>query len=100
MREKRTSFFIIGLAVGVGFSVLFAPRSGRDSRASITGAVSHGKARIARTGSQVQKSATALFDRGKAGFKFANGALSAALKAGKVALSARGYHPAPGSPVG
>ena len=76
MLEKRFSYFLIGLATGAGVLALVAPKSGRDTRKLIAHKVYRGKKLLAKGQTKVRRSATESFKR-------VNGALTAAMEAGK-----------------
>jgi gas vesicle protein len=79
MLERRFPYFLIGLATGAGVLALVAPKSGRDTRRLIANRVYRGKKLLAKGQTKVRRSATESIKR-------VNGALTAAMEAGRNAV--------------
>ena len=83
--ENRFSFFFLGLGIGVAIGVLFAPKSGEETRGLIRTKAGEGKEYIKRRGSELRESADELVERGKEALGQQKENLSAAVEAGKQA---------------
>jgi gas vesicle protein len=55
--QRTTSAFLIGLGVGAGLGVLFAPKSGEETRDEIVGAVKEGVDGVIAQGNKVGRRA-------------------------------------------
>jgi gas vesicle protein len=65
MDKERFSVFLLGLSVGVGVSLLVAPKSGRESRASIRDNVDEGTEYLRQRCAKVKQTAAAWVNKGK-----------------------------------
>lgn len=62
---SNAAWFIAGLAVGVAGAILFAPRSGRETRESIAGAASRGREFADRKRGDVAEFSRSVVDQGR-----------------------------------
>ena len=65
MDKERFSAFLLGLSVGVVISLLVAPKSGRETRASIRDKAGEGTEYLRQRGTVVKQTAAAWVDKGK-----------------------------------
>lgn len=87
--ESRFSYFFLGVGIGVAIGIVFAPKSGRDTRTLLKTKADESKEYLAKTGEQIRESATGLYERGKNVVSKQRDQVSAAVEAGKQA-----YHEA------
>ncbi len=79
------SFFFLGLGVGVAAGILFAPKSGEETREDILAKAEEGKEYVRQRGSNLRDSAEDMVERGKDVIGRQKDQLSAAVDAGKQA---------------
>jgi gas vesicle protein len=65
MDKESFSAFLLGLSVGFGISLLVAPKSGRETRASIRNKAGKGTEYLRQRGAEVKQTAAAWVDKGK-----------------------------------
>ena len=82
---SKVSYFLVGLGVGALVGVLFAPKSGEDTREYLTKKADEGKDYAQRKARELRERADELIERGKdvAGRK--KDSISAAVEAGREA---------------
>jgi gas vesicle protein len=86
MQENgRLSYFFLGLGIGVAIGVLFAPKTGEETRQMIKSKADEGKDYIKRRSEDVRESASQFVDRGKDVVSKQKDNLASALEAGKQA---------------
>jgi gas vesicle protein len=83
--DKRISYFLLGLGLGIGVGVLFAPKSGEETRELLRSRASEGKDYIKRRSEELRDSATEFVERGRGAVSRQRDQLSAAVEAGKQA---------------
>ena len=83
--DKRLSYFFLGLGIGVAVGVLFAPKSGQETRELIRTKAGEGKEYIKRRGEELYESAGDVVEKGKAALHRQKEQLAAAVEAGKQA---------------
>jgi gas vesicle protein len=83
--DNKLSFFFLGLGLGVAVGVLFAPKSGSETREMIRSKANEGADYVKRRGSELRDQATDAMDRGKQTIQRHRDNLSAAVEAGKQA---------------
>ena len=83
--DRRISYFLLGLGVGVAVGVLFAPKSGSETRELIKSKAEEGKEYLAKRSGEWKDSATELLDRGKQAVSRQKEQVVAAVEAGKQA---------------
>jgi hypothetical protein len=65
MDTKVLSLFLFGLSVGVGITMLFAPKSGQETRALIKGKAREGTEYLKQRGVDVKQTAAGWIDKGR-----------------------------------
>ncbi|HNY39543.1 MAG TPA: YtxH domain-containing protein [Bryobacteraceae bacterium] len=93
--DRRISYFLLGLGVGVAVGFLFAPKSGTETRELIKSKAEEGKEFLARRGTEWKDSATELLDRGKQAVSRQKEQVAAAVEAGKQAYRETAGHTEP-----
>ena len=92
--DNKLSFFFLGLGLGVAVGILFAPKSGSETRELIRSKANESGDYIRRQSGQIRESAGQLIDRGRAVLNRQKDTLSDAVEAGKQA-----YRETVGSPA-
>src|SRR5712671_5023363 len=92
--DNRLSYFFLGLGLGVAVGVLFAPKSGEETRTLIRSKAEEGADFVKRKGEDLRESAADVYERGKQRVARHKDNLSAAVDAGKKA-----YRDAVNSPM-
>ena len=75
----------VGLGVGIGLGILFAPKSGRHTRLLIRNQAADGADYIARTSAEIRDKASDLVKEGAQTIVRQGGAIKTAVEAGRVA---------------
>lgn len=83
--DNRISYFFLGLGLGVAVGVLFAPKSGEETRELIRNKANEGADFVKRRGSELRDQASGAIDRGKETLQRHKDNLSAAMDAGRQA---------------
>ena len=83
--DKRVSYFLLGLGLGIGIGVLFAPKSGEETRELIRSKANEGRDYVKRRSDELRESATDYVERGRSAISRQRDQLSAAVEAGKQA---------------
>jgi gas vesicle protein len=83
--SSKFSYFAFGLGLGLAIGVLFAPKSGEETRDMIRGKADEGREYLRRRGEEVREQASDLVERGKGAVRSQRDHLSAAVEAGKQA---------------
>lgn len=83
--DSKFSYFFLGLGLGVAVGVLFAPKSGEETREYIRSKAGEGADYVRRRGSDLRDAAEDAIDRGKETVRRQKDNLSAAVDAGKQA---------------
>jgi gas vesicle protein len=83
--DNRVSYFFLGLGLGVAVGVLFAPKSGEETREFLRSKAEEGTDYVKRRADDLRESAADAIDRGKEGVRRHKENLSAAVDAGKQA---------------
>jgi gas vesicle protein len=78
-------FFLAGLGIGAVVALLFAPRSGEETRDLIAQKANEGKDYVTARGQEIRRQAEDLVDKGKDVVAQQKEQLQAALEAGKQA---------------
>jgi gas vesicle protein len=92
--DNKFSYFFLGLGLGVAVGVLFAPRSGEETREIIKTKTGEGADYVKRRSSELRDAATDALERGKDSLRKQRDNLTAAVDAGKQA-----YRDAMNNPV-
>jgi gas vesicle protein len=93
--ENRISYFFLGLGLGVAVGVLFAPKSGEETRELIRNKANEGADFVKRRGEDLKDQASEAIDRGKQTVQKHKENLTAAVDAGRQA-----YRDALNTPLG
>ena len=81
----KVAFFLAGLGIGAILALLFAPKSGKETRDFIAQKAEEGKDYMTTRGKELRKQAEELVEKGKDVVTKQKEQLSAALEAGKQA---------------
>ena len=93
--DNKLSYFCLGLGLGVAVGVLFAPKSGAETRQLLRSRAEEGADYVKRRGVELRETAAEALDRGKQAVSRHRDNLSAAVDAGKQA-----YREAVSNPAG
>ena len=83
--DNKFSYFFLGLGLGVAVGVLFAPKSGSDTRDLLLTKADEGKDYVRRRAEELRDSANDAIDKGKNVVSRQKDQLAAAVEAGKQA---------------
>ena len=83
--DRRFSYFLLGLGLGTALGVLFAPKSGEETRELIKAKADEGKELLRRRSEELKGSATEWVDKSKQAVARQKDQLSAAVEAGRQA---------------
>lgn len=83
--DNKFSYFFLGLGLGVAAGLLFAPKSGPETRDLLRSKADEGKEFIKRRTSEVKDQANDALERGKSTVNRSRENLMAAVEAGKQA---------------
>ena len=83
--ENKFAYFAFGLGVGLAIGVLFAPKSGEETRQLIRAKAGEGKDYLKRRYDEAKESAGEAIERGKGAVSRHKEHLSAAIEAGRQA---------------
>lgn len=83
--DNRLSYFFLGLGLGVAVGVLFAPKSGAETREFIRGKAEEGLDFVKQRGDDFRQTAAETIDRGKETLRRQKDSIGAAMDAGKAA---------------
>jgi len=82
---SKVSYFLVGLGIGALIGILFAPRSGEDTRDYLAQKAEEGKEYAQKKARELRERAEDLVDRGKQVAARQKESLSAAVEAGREA---------------
>ena len=85
MDKNGLSSFLLGLGVGVGIGMLFAPKSGQETRQIIKEKAEEGTEFIKQRGTELKDTASGWVDKGKEAVGRQKETLNDAVEAGKQA---------------
>jgi len=85
MEDSKLSYFLFGLGMGVAVGVLFAPKSGQETRELLKSKANEGADYLRRRSEEVRESAGDLIGRSREALHSQKENLSAALEAGRQA---------------
>ena len=95
--DNKFSYFFLGLGLGVAVGLLFAPKSGSETRDLLLSKADEGKDYLKRRTTELRDQASDVIDKGRSAVTKQRDNLSAAVEAGKQAyresvsgVSARG----------
>ena len=83
--DSRLSYFFLGLGLGVAVGVLFAPKSGAETREFLRTKAEEGGDYVKRRGTELRDTAEEALERGKSTIQRHKENLTAAVEAGKQA---------------
>jgi len=83
--DNKFSYFFLGLGLGVAAGLLFAPKSGPETRDLLRTKADEGKEYLKRRTNEVRDQATETIERGKSSVARSRDNLVAAVEAGKQA---------------
>lgn len=83
--DNKLSYFFLGLGLGVAVGVLFAPKSGAETRDFLRSKADEGTDFVKRSAEDLRDTAADTIDRGKDAIKRHKDNLAAAVDAGKQA---------------
>ena len=81
-------YFLTGISVGALIGILFAPKSGRETREYLASKAEEGRDVLARKSAEYRDQATDYLERGKGMVNQQKEHLAAAIEAGKTAYRA------------
>ncbi|MGE5568789.1 MAG: YtxH domain-containing protein [Rhodospirillales bacterium] len=82
---SKFSYFAFGLGLGIAIGVLFAPKSGEETREFIRSKADEGKGYIRRRSDELRSQASEVVERGRTVVSRQRDHLAAAVEAGKQA---------------
>jgi gas vesicle protein len=85
MDKNGLSSFLLGLGVGVGIGMLFAPKSGQETRELIKNKAGEGTDYLKQRSTEVKQSASEWMDKGKEALGRQKENLADAMEAGRQA---------------
>ena len=85
MDRNGISAFLLGLGVGVGIGMLFAPKSGEETRELIKNKAGESTDYLKQRGTEFKQSAAEWVDKGKDALNRQKDSLTDAMEAGKQA---------------
>ena len=83
--DKKLSYFCLGLGIGVAVGILFAPKSGDETRQLLKSKADESKDYLRRQSEELKGSAADALERSKAAILRQKEQLAAAVEAGKQA---------------
>src|SRR5271165_3328626 len=83
--DNRFSYFFLGLGLGVAVGLLFAPKTGAETRDLILSKADEGKEYIKKATADLKDQASDVIERGRGAVESQRDNLSAAVEAGKAA---------------
>jgi gas vesicle protein len=83
--DNKFSYFFLGLGLGVAVGLLFAPKSGPETRDLLRSKADEGKEYLKRRSAEVRDQASDAIERGKSSVSRQRENLMAAVEAGKAA---------------
>lgn len=97
--DRKFSYFFLGLGIGVAVGILWAPKSGAETRDILKSKADEGKDYLKRRSHDIVEQAETYVDRGKQAVQRQKEQLSAAVEAGRQAyretVGTPGAAPAP-----
>jgi gas vesicle protein len=85
MDKNGLSSFLLGLGVGVGIGMLFAPKSGQETRELIKNKAGEGTDFLKQRGADIKQTATEWVDKGKEALGRQKDNIAEAVEAGRQA---------------
>jgi len=81
----KFGYFAFGLGLGLAIGVLFAPKSGEETRQYLRGKAEEGGAYLKQRGEELREQAGEVVERGRSAVRAQRDQLAAAVEAGKQA---------------
>jgi gas vesicle protein len=94
--DKKFSYFFLGLGIGVAVGILFAPKSGEETRELLLDKAEEGKEYLKRRSEELKEKAEEALDRGRQVVVKQREQFTAAVEAGKAAYREKVEIAAPG----
>ncbi len=92
--RNNLPYFFLGIGVGLAVGLLFAPKSGEETRAALKGRADESRDYVKRKSSEARESATDFIDRGREAVNRQREQVAAAVEAGRQAYrEAHGSYP-------
>lgn len=92
--RNNLPYFLLGAGVGLAVGMLFAPKSGEETRALLKGRADEGRDYVKRKSGEVRENATDFIDRGREAVLRQREQVAAAVEAGRQAYrEAHGSYP-------
>jgi gas vesicle protein len=85
MERGDVSCFLLGLGVGIGIGLLFAPKSGEETRGMLKSKADEGREYLRQRGVELRDNASDLIDKGRQAVNRQRDNLMEAMEAGKQA---------------
>ncbi|MBI3406658.1 MAG: YtxH domain-containing protein [Acidobacteria bacterium] len=82
---SKVSYFLVGLGVGTLLGILFAPKSGEETREYLRDKADEGKEYAQRKAREIRERADELVERGKDAVRHQKDQVNSALDAGRAA---------------
>ena len=98
MERGDVSCFLLGLGVGIGIGLLFAPKSGEETRGMLKSKAEEGRDYLKQRSSELRDSAGDLLEKGKEAVNRQKDNLMEAMEAGKQAYRDTVGEPPPPGP--
>ena|ERR1039458_3302561 len=95
MDKNGLSSFLLGLGVGVGIGMLFAPKSGSETRELIKNKAGEGTDFLKQRSTDIKQTASEWVDKSKEALNRQKGSLADAVEAGKQAYREKVNNAAP-----
>jgi gas vesicle protein len=92
--DNKFSYFFLGLGLGVAVGLLFAPKTGAETRDLIRSKADEGKEYLKRRTEDLKESASDVVEKGRSAVNRQRDNLSAAVEAGKQAYREAVRNPA------
>lgn len=99
MNRDGLANFLLGLGVGVGLGMLFAPKSGEETRSLIKNKADEGKDYLKKQSSELRDNAADLVDKGREAINRQKDTLNDAIEAGKQAYREKVEQSTAGQPA-
>jgi gas vesicle protein len=99
MERGDVSCFLLGLGVGIGIGLLFAPKSGEETRGMLKSKAGEGKDYLKQRSTDLRDSANDLLEKGKDAVSRQKDNLMEAMEAGKQAYRDTVGEPPPPPPA-
>ena len=97
MDKNGLSAFLLGLGVGVGIGMLFAPKSGQETRELLRSKATEGGDYLSQRGTEMKQSASEWVEKGKEALNRQKDTISEAVQAGRQAYREAVNQPSPES---